>query len=82
MNSSYVVQLMQLAATGDTCGCYNADVFNQAVELMDCSDVSEFEEVTPLLIKNECDASAVFGHPVTNETHDAFAAYLCFCVNS
>lgn len=73
---------MQLAANGDTCDCFNSDTFGKAVDLMDCSDISEFEDVTPYLKEHGCDASAVFEDDVTNETHEAFAAYLCYCINS
>ncbi len=79
--TSYVVELMQLAANGDTCGCYDKQLFGEAIDLMDCSDISDFEDVTPYLKERGLSAGDVFCRPVTDETEDAFAAYLCYCIN-
>ncbi len=79
--TSYVVELMQLAANGDTCGCFDTERFSQAIDLMDCSDIPEFEDVTPHLKEHNLSAADVFCRPVTDETEDAFAAYLCYCIN-
>ena len=43
-------------------------------------EISNFEDVSPFLNKHGCDAAAVFGQAVTTETHDAFAAYLCYAI--
>ena len=79
-SKSFVVDLIILAATGDTTDVINRDVFDQAVQLMKSSEITDFEEVTFFLKDNECDASFVFECFVTQDTHDAFAAYLCYAV--
>ena len=83
MTKSFVVELIQLAGVGN-CDTeeFDKELFAKAVELMDCSEISDFEDVSPHLKQHGCDAAAVFGQEVTAETHDAFAAYLCYCVNS
>jgi len=79
--TSYVVELMQLAANGDTCDCFDSERFRQAIDLMDCSEIVDFEDVTPHLKKHCLSAADVFCRPVTDETENAFAAYLCYCIN-
>ncbi len=79
--TSYVVELMQLAVNGDTCCCYDQEIFGKAIDLMDCSDISDFEDVTPYLKERGLSAANVFCRAVTDETEDAFAAYLCYCIN-
>lgn len=83
---SFVVELIQLASQGscDT-SALNIDAFNTAVELMreqEANDVpiTEFEEVLPFLKANSCGAEAIFGCPVTEDTGDALAAYLCYSI--
>ena len=77
---SFVVELLQLTATGEAAECINTDVFSKAVELMRTQVIETFEDITFFLKDNECDASAVFDCFVTKETHDAFAAYLCYAI--
>lgn len=79
---SFVVELMQLAANGDcrADAAVNFEAFTKASELMSSVEISDFERVTPFLKENGCDASVVFNTAVTQETDDAFAAYLCYCV--
>jgi len=78
---SFVVEIIQLAGTGSCSDdSFNKDLFAKAVELMASNEISNFEDVSPFLNKHGCDAAAVFGQAVTTETHDAFAAYLCYCV--
>ena len=77
---SFVVELLQLTATGEAAECINRDVFAKAVELMKSQVIETFEDVTFFLKDNECDANAVFDCFVTQETHDAFAAYLCYAI--
>ena len=80
-NSSFVVEIIQLAATS-SCSDegFDKELFAKAVELMASNEISNFEDVSPFLNEHGCDAAAVFGQAVTTETHDAFAAYLCYCV--
>ena len=77
---SFVVELIILTATGEASESINRDVFDQAVQLMKSSEITDFEEVTFFLKDNECDASSVFECFVTQDTHDAFAAYLCYAI--
>lgn len=80
-NSSFVVEIVQLAGTGSCSDeSFNKELFAKAVELMASNEISNFEDVSPFLKDNECDASAVFDCFVTHETHDAFAAYLCYAI--
>ena len=79
--TSYVVELMQLASNGDTCDCFDTETFRQAINLMDCSEINDFENITPYLKEHDLSAADVFCRPVTDETEDAFAAYLCYCIN-
>ena len=79
-SKSFVVELMQLSATGSSSADINSDLFDKAVELMNTNEIPDFEDVTPFLSMNGADASAVFGSQVTPETDDAFAAYLCYCI--
>ena len=81
MKTSYVVELMQLAANGDTCDCFDSDKFSKAIDLMDCFAIDDFENITSYLKEHELSAADVFCRPVTDETEDAFAAYLCYCIN-
>ncbi len=77
---SFVVDLILLTATGEVTDSINTDVFNKAVELMRESEISDFEDITFYLKEHGCDASAVFECFVTQDTHDAFAAYLCYSI--
>ena len=77
---SFVVELIILAATGEASEYINRDVFDKAVELMKSSQIDDFEDVTFFLKEHECDATAVFECFVTQDTHDAFAAYLCYAI--
>ncbi len=77
---SFVVELIILAATGEASEFINREVFDKAVKLMKSSEIPDFEDVTWVLKTNSCDASCVFGCDVTTDTHDAFAAYLCYAI--
>ena len=80
-NSSFVVEIVQLAGTGSCSDeSFNKELFAKAVELMASNEISNFEDVSPFLNEHRCDAAAVFGQAVTTETHDAFAAYLCYAI--
>ena len=79
--TSYVVELMQLAANADTRDCYDTELFGKAIDLIDCSDIPDFENITPYLKEHDLSAADIFCRPVTDETEDAFAAYLCYCIN-
>ncbi len=83
MTKSFVVELIQLAGLG-SCDSedFNKELFAKAVELMNSSEISDFEDVASHLKQHGCDADAVFGQEVSAETHDAFSAYLCYCVNN
>ena len=83
MTKSFVVDFIQLAASGNCSAEFNSDVFQKAVDLMrQCDDddnsISDFEDVTPFLKANGCSAADVFETEVTEETEDAFAAYVCY----
>ena len=83
---SYVVELIQLAGRGDCdTSDMNTDVFNKAIELMrerEANDnpITDFEDVLPFLKSNGCDDRAIFGCDVTEDTNEALAAYLCYCI--
>ncbi len=78
--ASFVVDFIILTATGEVTDSINTDVFNKAVELMRESEITDFEDIQSYLEKHEFDASFVFGCPVTQDTHDAFSAYLCYSI--
>ena len=85
MAKSFVVDFIQLAASGNCSAEFNSDVFQKAVDLMrqaenDDYPVSDFEDVTPFLKANGCCAADVFETEVSEETEDAFAAYLCYSI--
>jgi len=79
---SFVADFVALAAGG--CGLtdtnINTELFNQAIELVRASKADDFDVITDLLGQNSCDASCVFGVPVTPETDIAFASYLFYAV--
>ena len=73
---------MKLAAHGN-CDAeeLNKDAFIKAIELLHVDRGLDFEDVTYFLQEHDCDASVVFGCEVTKDTHEAFAAYLCYCLD-
>ena len=75
-----VVELLLLTATGEASECINPDGFSKSVDVMKTQVIETFENVTFSLKDNECDANAFFDCFVTKETHDAFAAYLCYAI--
>ena len=77
---SFVTDLIILTATGQGSESINTDVFEQAVELMRKSEVTNFEDVTFHLQEHGCSATEIFECSVTRETHEALAAYLCYAI--
>jgi len=77
---SFVVDLIILTATGEGSESINKDVFEKAVELMRESEISDFEDVTFHLKEHGCDATEIFECAVTQDTHEALAAYLCYAI--
>jgi hypothetical protein len=61
------------------------DVFNEAVNYMrqrveDDNEIFVFEDVYPILQKEGYGAENVFNCPVTEDTIEAYVAYLCYAI--
>jgi len=79
---SFVVELLKLAGSGSCDADIDTEAFEQAVQLLrNTGPTSDFEYLTFQLQDNNCSATDVFRTSVTNETHEAFAAYLCYCTD-
>ena len=81
---SLVVDFILMASQGLEPEELNKDVFNHAVEFMrtmaEEDPIGDFEDVYPTLVDNEFGAEFVFNCPVTEETKQAYAAYLCYSI--
>ena len=81
---SLVADFVIMAATGNGPEELNRDVFNTAVEAIrekaNENPIYNFEDVYPFLVKNEWGAEYAFSCPVTEETIEAYVAYLCYAI--
>ena len=81
---SLVAEFVLMASKGLAPEELNEDVFNDAIYFMrtmaDESPIGDFEDVYPTLASCGFGADRVFDCPVTEETKEAYAAYLCYCI--
>ena len=81
---SLVVDLILMVSQGISPEELNHDVFDKAVEFMHHRAIEkyidDFEDVYPTLVEYGFGAERVFDCPVTEETKEAYAAYLCYCI--
>ena len=81
---SFVADFIIMTATGEPFEELNVGVLNAAAEAM--RDIkseggfANFEEVYPFLVENEWGVEYAFDCPVTEETVEAYAAYLCYAI--
>ena len=77
---SFVADFIILGAEGYTLSETNINdvLFEEAVELVSASECDDFDDITALLKEHSCDASCIFGVPVTPDTDIALAAYLLY----
>ena len=81
---SLVADFVLMASKGLAPEELNVDVFNDAAEFMKTmaeeSPIGDFEDVYPTLASCGFGAERVFNCPVTEETKEAYAAYLCYSI--
>ena len=81
---SFVAEFVLMAAKGQGFEELNTEVFNTAAEAMrqkaDEDPIVNFEDVYSFLVENEWGAEYVFNCPVTEETVEAYVAYLCYAI--
>ena len=82
---SFVADFVIMAAKGEAFEELNLDVFNAAVEALREKEANDdpifnFEDVYPFLVENKWGAEDVFNCPVTEETIEAYVAYLCYAI--
>ena len=86
---SLVVDFVLMAATGnglsDHTEYINSDCLRKAADYMlqraeDDNPISEFEDIYPILQKEGYGAENVFNCDVTEETIEAYVAYLCYAI--
>ena len=81
---SLVADFVIMAACGVSPEELNTEVFEHAVQFMKLMEeedpIINFEDVYPTLVDNELGAEYVFNCPVTEETKEAYAAYLCYSI--
>ena len=80
MPQSFVVELVKLAHQKDAREISDdaPAVIAKALEVVKSEPYADFEFYLPLLKANNCDASVLFDTEVTDETQEAFVAYLCY----
>jgi len=79
---SFVVDFIIMTACGYGPAELDAEKLKEAVEFMKTTaeedPIFNFEDVYPILAEAGYGVEEVFSCPVTEETVDAYAAYLCY----
>ena len=81
---SFVVDFIIMTATGEPFEELNVGTLNAAAEAMrdirNEGGFANFEDVYPFLVENEWSVEYAFDCPVTEETVEAYAAYMCYAI--
>jgi len=79
---SFVVEFIIAAACGETVDGINVELFNEAAELIRNSDgeCDNFADVYEFLVDNGYGVDKMFDCPVTEETVQAYAAYMTYAI--